>query len=523
MTTQARHTAPKFKKPRKGKWIIMSITIILGLAALWIINTFAQQIRQSEEEKVRIWASAVSQKAQLISSTETFFNEVAIDERRKVKLYIDVLRSFNNSDLSSDAAFSLSYVSYIVDSSRTPFIILNRDTLITSCGNITPTPQQDRQLIGTKPSPQLLQTFSDNPPFNYTIWGIPLTLLYRQSQIYSDMRATLDNLNTSFLTEVTNNSVLVPVIIVDSTRQNVISSGNINPSQFDTPQKLNDKLSQMADQNQPITLQLPNSRTAYVYYQPTPMLRLLRIIPLVYLFLALVLLLISYNLFRTARSEEENRVWVGMAKETAHQLGTPISSLSGWADYLEGKTLTQPYLDEIRKDIDRLDTIARRFSKIGSTPELTPQDVTQVLQHTIAYLQKRSPRKVNFVTTLPDHPVIAPLNPYLFEWVIENICKNAIDAMQGNGTFTTILTTQGNLIHIDLADTGKGIPPSQQKYIFNSGYTTKQRGWGLGLSLARRIIQDYHKGHIALKYSVPGQGTVFRITINAQQESQPTK
>ena len=508
---------PKYRKPRKGKWVIIITTLVLGFAALWTINSFASQIRKSEQEKVRIWASAISQKAELVSSTETFFNEVGIDARRKVKLYIDVLQSFNKHDLSSDSEFYLSYVSYIVDSSRTPFMILDKDSLITSCGNIMPTPAEDRTLIGQKASPQLLSDFSHNPPFEYDVWGIPLTLMYKESQIYTDMRSMLDNLNRSFLSEVTNNSVFVPVIVVDSTRKNVLGAGNINNSDFDTPEKLQDKLDEMAGENDPIALQLANHRLAYVYYEPTPLLKMLRIIPIFYLFIAIVLLLISYNLFRTARSDEENRIWVGMAKETAHQLGTPISSLSGWADYLEGKTLEEPYLGEIRKDIDRLDTIARRFSKIGSVPELNDEDVCEVIRHTISYMEKRSPRKVNFVTTLPDRPVMAPINRYLFEWVIENICKNAIDAMEGKGTFTTILTTEGKNIHIDLSDTGKGIAPSHQKLLFESGFSTKQRGWGLGLSLARRIIEEYHNGKIYLKYSVPGQGSVFRITIGQQK------
>ncbi len=504
----------KFNKPRKGKWIIITATLVLGFAALWTINRFAAQIRKSEQEKVRLWAKAIGQKAELVSSTETFFNEVGIDERRKVKLYIDVLQSFNNKDLGSDAEFYLNYVSYIVDSSRTPFMIIDRDSVITSCGNIYNSPRQDGTLIGTKVTPQLLKFFSDNPPFHYDIWGIPLTLLYRESQIYSDMRAMLENLNRSFLSEVTNNSVFVPVIVVDSSRHNVLGSGNIDISEFQSESQLRNKLSDMANENTPIALRLANHRLAYVYYESTPLLKMLRILPLVYLFLALLLVLISYNLFRTARSDEENRVWVGMAKETAHQLGTPISSLTGWADYLEGKTLEEPYISEIRKDIDRLDTIARRFSKIGSVPELKDEDLCEVIRHTISYMEKRSPRKVQFETTLPDRPVMAPINRYLFEWVIENICKNAIDAMEGNGTFTTILTVEGQNINIDLCDTGKGIPPSQQKYIFESGFSTKQRGWGLGLSLARRIIQEYHKGKIGLKYSIPGQGSVFRITLN---------
>lgn len=503
----------KYKKTRKGKWIILSITLVIGLAALLAINGFAKQIRLSEQEKVRLWANAIGQKSELMSSTETFFNEVGIDERRKVKLYIDVLQSFNKSDLGSDAEFYLNYVSYIVDSSRTPFMILDSDSIVTSCGNIFSSPDDDRALIGTKVSPGLLVFFSQNPPFHYKIWGIPLTLLYRESQIYSDMREALDNLNSSFLSEVTNNSVFVPVIVVDSTRQNVLGSGNIRSSEFDSPDKLKHKLAQMANINDPITIRFANRSLAYVYYESTPLLKMLRILPLVYLFLAAVLIIISYNLFRTARSDEENRIWVGMAKETAHQLGTPISSLSGWADYLEGKTLEEPYIGEIRKDIDRLDTIARRFSKIGSVPELTSEDLCLVIRHTISYLEKRSPRKVHFETTLPDRPVMVPLNRYLFEWVIENICKNAIDAMEGRGTFTTIVSTEAGMVHIDLCDTGKGISPSQQKLIFESGFSTKQRGWGLGLSLARRIVQEYHKGKIFLKYSVPGQGTVFRITL----------
>ena len=512
------NSTKKYHKPRKGKWIIISFTIVMGLAALWLINSFAKQIRNSEQEKVRLWANAVSQKAELINSTETFFNEVGIDERRKVKLYIDVLQSFNKQDLGSDAEFYLSYVSYVVDSSHTPFMIIDQDSLITSCGNVMPTLMEDKELIGTKLTPELLNQFSDNPPFHYKIWGIPLTLLYRESKIFSDMRNMLDNLNQSFLSEVTQNSVFVPVIVVDSSKKHVIGSGNIKEDEFDTPDKLENKLNDMAGENEPIILRLADHRLAYVYYERTPLLKMLRIIPVIYLFLAFILLLISYNLFRTARSDEENRVWVGMAKETAHQLGTPISSLSGWADYLDGKTLEEPYLSEIRKDIDRLDTIARRFSKIGSVPELKDEDVCEVVRHTINYMEKRSPKKVTFITTMPDRPVTAPMNRYLFEWVIENICKNAIDAMEGVGTFTTIITNEGDIINIDLCDTGKGIPTSQQKYIFESGFSTKQRGWGLGLSLARRIIQEYHKGKIILKYSVPGQGSVFRITLHSSEK-----
>ena len=496
------------------KWILLTLTVVLGLVALWLIYSFAEQIRASEQQKVTIWANAISQKAQLMESTETFFSEVGLDERRKMELYIDVLRSFDKRDLSNDADFSLTYVSYIVDSSMTPFIIMNKDSIITSCCNILSSPAEDAKLIGQKANTELLEMFSKYPPFDYSVWGIPLTLMYDESQIFSDLRKMLTTLNESFLSEIINNSVFVPVIVVDSLQEHVIGAGNINSNEFNTPERLADKLCSMQDLNEPIEVKLPNNTHAYVFYESTPLLKLLRFLPVLYALVAIVLIVVSFNLLRTARNNEENRIWVGMAKETAHQLGTPISSLIAWTDYLEGKTFDEPYIGEVRKDIDRLETIAKRFSKIGSVPELKEENLCEVITHTINYMEKRVSRKITFQTTLPDNPVIAPINRYLFEWVIENICKNAIDAMEGSGTFSTILTIEGDYICIDLADTGKGIPAAEQKMIFESGFTTKQRGWGLGLSLAKRIIKEYHRGKIFLKYSVPGQGSVFRIMLH---------
>jgi len=503
----------KIKRNNKWRWALMAFTLLLGLIALWLINSFARQIRISEQEKVSLWANAISQKAELMQSTETFFEEVGVDERRKMQLYIQVLQSFNERDLGSSADFSLAYVSYIVDSSMTPFMIINKDSIITSCCNIGATSADDDSLRGTRVTAAMLRDFSDNPPFQYTVWGIPLTLYFKESQIFTEMHTVLTRLNESFLSEVTNNSVFVPVIVTDSLQGEVLGYGNINPREFDDPEKLSMKLCDMEESNEPIVLRLADQSKAYVFYEETSLLKLLHYLPIIYLFLTVVLLSISYNLFRTARSNEENLVWVGMAKETAHQLGTPISSLTAWADYLEGKSFEEPYVGEVRKDLARLDTVARRFSKIGSVPELREEDLCQVVQETLVYMEKRSPRKVQFITTLPDPPLYAPINRYLFEWVIENICKNAIDAMEGEGTFSTIVATEGDYITIDLADTGKGIPAKMQKYIFESGYSTKPRGWGLGLSLARRIIKEYHKGKIFLKYSVPGQGSVFRIMI----------
>ncbi|MBQ7279715.1 MAG: ATP-binding protein [Bacteroidales bacterium] len=498
---------------RYAKWSILIVGILLAVFALWYITRLSSQLRDSEKEKVRLWANAISQKNQMVRYTDIFFDNIATDEHRKMALYTKVLRQLDSPDLNSDVEFSLAYVNYIMDSARTATIITDRDSIITSCRNIY-NDSIDATLIGQKLKGELLDDFSNNEPFHYSVWGMRFTLYYKESKIYTDLRDMLDNLNNSFLSEITNNSIFVPVIIVDSLRKEVIGSGNINAAEFDTPEKLRLKLQDMARANTPVEIRLPNNQLAYVFFESTPLLRTLHWFPLLYLFVSVVLIVLAYLLFRTARTMEQNRIWVGMAKETAHQLGTPISSLQGWVDYLEDKTLTPSYANEIHKDLNRLDTIARRFSKIGSVPELKEANVGEVLRSSLEYMQGRSPRKVLFAINIPDEPMTAPLNSYLFEWVIENICKNAIDAMSGNGTFSVIATQDARHIYIDLSDTGKGIAPNQQKHIFESGFTTKQRGWGLGLSLAKRIIEEYHRGKIYLKYSVVGQGSVFRIVLN---------
>ncbi len=490
-----------YRSPR-AKWIVLAITVGLSIFALWEINNIATQIRHSEKQKVSLWAQAISQKAQLVSYSDEFFKQVGIDERRKIQMYNDILQSFN-TDQATDMRFSLAYVNYIVDSCKTDLIITDADNIIT-------VPQE---MSGQRLQGHLLEEFSKNPPFHYKIWGMPMTLYYKESHTYRELRHVLDGFMKSFLSEITNNSVFVPVVITDGTMQCPLGFGNLDESSIDTREKLSVTLQRMQRENPPIKITLPDSQRAYVFYESTPLLKALNWVPVLYVFILMVLVLISYNLFRTARSMEQNRIWVGMAKETAHQLGTPISSLIAWTDYMEGKTFDEKYSSEIRKDLARLETITHRFSKIGSVPELKEENLCEVVENAISYLKTRSPKTIEFQTGFPEGEVKVPINRYLFEWVIENLCKNAIDAMEGSGIFSIIVSDDSKHIYLDISDTGKGIPTSVQKHIFESGYTTKQRGWGLGLSLARRIINEYHRGKIFLKYSVVGQGTVFRIVL----------
>lgn len=473
----------------------MGVTVVMALVALWQVQRIAGQVRQSEEEKVRLWAAAVGQRNQMAAATAQFFQEAMLDEHRKMRLYTDILQSFNDPDLSTDLKFSLAYVNYIVDSSHTPIIIsTSKDSIIT-------VPQE---LAGQKLDGCLLEEYSVNPPFHYRIWGMPMTLYYKESEYFTRLREVLDGFTQSFLTDITQNSVLVPVVIFDSTYSHVIAYGNMDSIQLHT----------LRFNNDPIEINMPDGSQAHVHYSSTPLLRSLRWLPLFYMFIALVLVVVSYFLFRTARTAEQNRIWAGLAKETAHQLGTPISSLSGWVEYLHGKELTDEYAAEVGKDLQRLETITHRFSKIGSVPELREEDVREATLAAVAYLQSRTPRRVKFNVAFPEgEPFIAPLNSHLFQWVIENLCKNAVDAMEGDGTISITASQDARKIYLDISDTGRGMSTAVQKHIFDSGFTTKTRGWGLGLPLARRIMNQYHRGRLYLKYSVPGQGSCFRIVL----------
>jgi Histidine kinase-, DNA gyrase B-, and HSP90-like ATPase len=270
----------------------------------------------------------------------------------------------------------------------------------------------------------------------------------------------------------------------------------------------------------PITLRMDDKIVQYIFYKDSTILTLLKFYPIFQFILIGAFILFGYAAFSTARRSEQNQVWVGMAKETAHQLGTPITAILAWIDLLktthEGDENTQEIVGELEKDVNRLELVADRFSKIGSAPDLVQVDIREALERIRTYMQKRSPRKVSF-----DFPKIeinnslyVRINNHLFDWVVENLLRNALDAMEtGAGKITATVSVTGNFVTIDISDTGKGIPANKFKTVFQPGYTTKKRGWGLGLSLAKRIIEDYHAGQIFVKKSAAGVGTTFTIQL----------
>ena len=250
-----------------------------------------------------------------------------------------------------------------------------------------------------------------------------------------------------------------------------------------------------------------------VCYDDSVMLRRLAAYPYIQLGVVMLFVVVAIFALLTSKRAEQNKVWVGLSKETAHQLGTPISSLMAWTEILKENYPDDALIPEMDKDVRRLELIADRFSKIGSLPEPVPASLTEVMEHVIEYMDRRTSQKVRFIKDFPEGDIIIRMNASLFEWVIENLCKNAVDAMEGSGTITLHLDETADKAIIEVTDTGKGIRKKDLRNVFRPGFTTKKRGWGLGLSLAKRIVEEYHKGRIFVKSSEPGRGTTFRIEL----------
>lgn len=326
-----------------------------------------------------------------------------------------------------------------------------------------------------------------------------------------------------------NNSI--PMIIMDSLGV-VYGARNIEIDSSWTRARINNKLrsmvASMSKEYQPIRIAPIDHSTGkpylvqYLYYKNSALLTQLTYYPYVQLSVIAIFGFIAYMAFNYSRTAEQNRVWVGMAKETAHQLGTPISSLMAWIEHLRAdpEFQNQTILNELDKDIHKLGLITERFSNIGSVPKLTEENIMEELERVIAYLRPRISSKVEMNVKGMHDQIYAQINVALFEWVIENVCKNAVDAMGGEGKLN-INVIEGSewRVFVDIKDTGKGISASRIKQVFNPGFTTKQRGWGLGLALAKRIIENYHKGKIYVKSSSPEQGTTFRIVLNRKHEA----
>jgi len=337
------------------------------------------------------------------------------------------------------------------------------------------------------------------------------------SEVYEYI-ATAENIDDyGFFIDLIQSNKTVPIISTDQDG-NILAYLNLDSNKIAHDESYLDKrLAEMRAFDDPVAFQITENTFQYVYYTHSRLYSQLRLYPIIQLFIIAAFLFAAYMFFNTARRSEQNRVWVGMAKETAHQLGTPISSMVAWVDYLKEHTDPESdrsnVIEEMSKDVKRLELIANRFSKVGSTPDLIKRDVCLELNTTIDYIKRRAGKKVQFDFNSESEELFANINPTLFNWVIENLLKNALDAIEGNGSIEISTGATKQIVWIDISDSGKGIPKGKQGTVFEPGYSTKKRGWGLGLTLAKRIIDSYHSGKIFVKQSSQGKGTTFRIEL----------
>ncbi len=495
-----------YSQKQRWKLLLLSLAAIIIGVSMWYSNLMVTNVRTDERRKVELWSQAIEQRATLVNYTNKLFDTLRNEERKKMDTWAKATARIN---VASNEELTF-LIDIITKNTTIPVIIADAAGNIVTDHNL-PDHYSDEQKL------ESLQKMKEQyPPIEIDIYaGMKQYLYYRDSRIITELEDVLGDIINSFINETVINAASVPVILTDSTMTRVISHGNMNPDIMSDSLLLQEKIRTLAAANPPITVMLGEHRH-YIFHEDSIILTQLRYYPIVQFVIIGLFLLIAYLLFSTFRKAEQNQVWVGMAKETAHQLGTPLSSLMAWVELLDAKGVDEETLKELQKDVDRLNTVTERFSKIGSKTELERLNIREVVNATLRYLAPRVSSKVQF-SIAPDEEseIMGQVNAPLFSWVVENLCKNAIDAMNGEGSIHVEIFEEGGWVVLDVSDTGKGISRSNMKAVFKPGYTTKKRGWGLGLSLSKRIIENYHHGKIFVKRSELNKGTTFRIQLRS--------
>lgn len=496
---------------RKQRWkiVLIALAVIIVIGSIWYTGRIVDRIRQEEREQVRIWSQAVKKKADLVRYTRKLFKKLRKEERKKVELWAAATKRLAGSENVSDYGFLMRVVR---NNTTVPVILADEAGDPISHRNLDPAKKDSAAYLRK----EMEKMEKANEPIEIELHGgRKHYLYYRDSKLFRQLKEVMNELIRSFISETVVNTASVPVLLTDSTRDSVIAFGNIDSSIVRDEERLRTKIAEMEAENEPIKVHLGAQGPSYVYYQGSWVLTQLEYYPYVQFTVIGLFLIIGYFLFSSFRKAEQNQVWLGMAKETAHQLGTPLSSLMAWMELLKARDSDPEMIEELQKDVDRLGTITDRFSKIGSQPELQEEELGQVLEELISYLRSRTSQRVRYeLDRSDDEHLKVPINEALFGWVIENLCRNALDAMEGEGVIRISMEEAGDQVYVDVSDTGKGIPSGKHRTVFEPGFTSKELGWGLGLSLTKRIIEHYHGGRIFVKSSEPGKGTTFRIVLN---------
>ncbi|MES2747187.1 MAG: HAMP domain-containing sensor histidine kinase [Bacteroidota bacterium] len=324
------------------------------------------------------------------------------------------------------------------------------------------------------------------------------------------LKADLENDNIDLNLEILRSNNTIPLILTENNA--IINCTNIDDAIKKDSIQLNAVWQRLKNENEPIKIEWDEGKFQYLYYGNSSLINKLKYYPVALLLIIFLFGAVVYNYYRSNKMGTQNKLWAGMAKETAHQIGTPLSSLIGWLEIMKADNVDETTITEIEKDIHRLQTITDRFSKIGSEPILESKNIIDETRDSFDYLKSRFSNQVEFSFTAPKAPLLVSLNPALYSWTIENLMKNAIDAMKGRGKLKIVIENDGLFVKINVSDSGKGIPKNQFRRVFEPGFTTKKRGWGLGLSLTRRIVEEYHKGKIKVLKSEIGKGTTMQMS-----------
>lgn len=513
-----------YSNKQKWKIVLLVIALLLVGASLFISNQIVSKVSDRERDRVRQWADAIKKKVELVQLTNRTFSQLRDKEKAEMELWIDATKEISKpiqGDFMPDYELPLKIISknkdipvILLDNNRnvSTFINLDLDTSVFRQKN----PHLSKKEIQQKFEDSLL-SLSDawrkkNPAFTIEVYeGLFMTYIYNDSKEIVKLENERDSLLQSFNQELIENKGLVPVLLLDTATDSIVAT-NL-PSWKTNASQVKQTIAHLKSVNTPIPIVFSQEQNNLLLYDDSPELKRLQFFPYIQFLIIGLFILIGYLIFSTFRKAEQNQVWAGMAKETAHQLGTPLSSLMAWVQLLESQQVDPMIVAEMQKDVNRLETVTDRFSKIGSGTKLESKNIVETTRAVMDYLRVRISDKIEFSFTTENEEIYALHNPPLMEWVIENIAKNAVDSMESSGKLSVSIHQSPEWVHIDIQDTGKGIPAKQHKTIFQPGFTTKKRGWGLGLSLVKRIVTENHKGKVAVLHSEIGKGTTFRISI----------
>ncbi|MGM0478522.1 MAG: sensor histidine kinase [Bacteroidota bacterium] len=511
-----------YSNKQKWKIALLFVALVLVGVSLFVSNNIVSKVAERERDRVTQWADAIKKRAELVRLTNNSFSELREKELNEMELWIDATKEISRkTPLDAQQSFDLP-LKIINRNDDIPVVVLDQNDEVSTYINLNFEVNDLENVHPDADSTALQGYFEDslvklayswekaNPSFTIEIYdGLFMTYFYNDSRDIVRLEHERDSLLEAFNQELIRNTNLVPVVLTDSAKSKVIATNFSDDEIADLPKTL----ANLKGQNDPIRIRFSENTVHYVFYANSDELVQLQYFPYIQFLIIGLFIFIGYMIFSTFRKAEQNQVWAGMAKETAHQLGTPISSLMAWVQMLESMDIDKSITREMNKDVHRLSQVTDRFSKIGAGTQLKEADIVKTTSEFLSYLRTRLPQKVQLIFDSSEDVMVIDHNPPLFEWVIENVCKNAIDAMEGEGELKVVIHKENGRVHIDITDSGKGMTGAQQRSVFQPGYTTKKRGWGLGLSLAKRIIHDYHKGRLKVLRSEAGKGTTFRITL----------